>query len=191
MESPVASLFRTIFDRRLRIGLGVQIVAVAYTASLSVFPTHAFDYSKVIPEQVAEQSVEISTESSYKYPVVAPTGVSQYYHGIHRGIDIRAPKGTGVVSIASGTVVEVRHDIFGYGNHVRIAHDGTMSTLYAHLDEIEVSVGERVEQGQEIGTVGTTGWATGPHLHFEIMEGMSNVNPVSYVSANQRIGEVR
>ena len=164
--------------------IGLQIVSLATASSLLVYPTHAFDYNMTQSEYVDTNSVQVTTVSSYSYPVTNPTGVSQQYHGLHRGVDIRAPKGTPAVAIASGMVVEVRQDLFGYGHHVRIAHEGTMSTLYAHLSKIEVTVGQRVEQGQEIGQVGTTGWSTGSHLHFEILQNASAVNPAEYLSDN-------
>lgn len=142
-------------------------------------PTHAFDYSRA-QEQVGVGQSEIevmTTARAYQFPVTESLGVSQGYHGLHGGIDIRAPKGSPVVAVAGGTVIEVREQVFGYGKHVRIAHDGTVASLYAHLNSIEVGVGERVEKGKQIGTIGTTGWATGPHLHFELTDAEGSINP--------------
>ena len=84
----------------------------------------------------------------------------------HNGIDYAAPRGTPVRTVADG-VVEFAGQQNGYGNIVQINHGKDRSTVYAHLSQIDVSVGQRVEQGQHIGAVGATGWATGPHLHFE------------------------
>ena len=70
----------------------------------------------------------------------------------------------------------------GYGNYVIISHDGTYSTLYGHLSSAAVSVGQYVEQGQVIGYIGSTGWSTGAHLHFEVrVNGVAN-DPLGYVS---------
>ena len=84
----------------------------------------------------------------------------------HLGVDYAAPTGTPVRSVGAG-VVQAATRQNGYGNMVEIKHGGDRSTLYAHLSTIDVKPGQRVEQGQKIGGVGATGWATGPHLHFE------------------------
>ena len=84
----------------------------------------------------------------------------------HSGVDYGAPTGTAVRSVGDG-VVESAGRQNGYGNVIQLLHSGGKSTLYAHLSQIDVRPGQRVEQGQRIGAVGATGWATGPHLHFE------------------------
>ncbi|HSN33613.1 MAG TPA: M23 family metallopeptidase [Ideonella sp.] len=84
----------------------------------------------------------------------------------HLGVDYAAPTGTPVRSVGDG-VVEFAGWQNGYGNVVQIRHDGARATTYAHLSRIDVRRGERVDQGERIGAVGATGWATGPHLHFE------------------------
>ncbi len=84
----------------------------------------------------------------------------------HNGVDYGAPKGTPVRTVGDG-VVEFAGWQNGYGNVVNIKHGADKSTVYAHLSHIDVAKGQRVEQGQRIGQVGSTGWATGPHLHFE------------------------
>ncbi|MBI5256371.1 MAG: M23 family metallopeptidase [Burkholderiales bacterium] len=84
----------------------------------------------------------------------------------HNGVDYGAPAGTPVRSVGDG-VVESAGWQNGYGNVVNIKHGNDKSTVYAHLSRIDVRKGQRVEQGQRLGAVGSTGWATGPHLHFE------------------------
>lgn len=84
----------------------------------------------------------------------------------HNGVDYSAPVGTPVRSVAEG-VVEFSGRQSGYGNVVQVRHAGGKSTLYAHLSRIDVALGQRVDQGHVLGGVGATGWATGPHLHFE------------------------
>ena len=88
----------------------------------------------------------------------------------HNGIDYAAPKGTPVRSVGDG-IVEKAGWQNGYGNVVSLKHAGNKSTVYAHLSAIDVRNGQRVAQGQTIGAVGATGWATGPHLHFEFRIG--------------------
>ena len=84
----------------------------------------------------------------------------------HLGVDYAAPIGTAVRSVGDG-VVEFAGVQNGYGNVIKVKHQGQISTVYAHLSHINVRVGQAVPQGEVIGQVGMTGWATGPHLHFE------------------------
>ena len=84
----------------------------------------------------------------------------------HLGVDYAAPVGTAVRSVGDG-VVEFAGVQSGYGNVIKVQHANGISTVYAHLSRIQVRVGQSIPQGQVIGLVGMTGWATGPHLHFE------------------------
>lgn len=86
---------------------------------------------------------------------------------MHEGVDVHAPEGTPVRAMKSGRV-EHAGSWGAYGLSVMISHGSNVRTLYAHLSRIDVSQGERVSGGQEIGAVGQTGNATGPHLHFEV-----------------------
>jgi murein DD-endopeptidase MepM/ murein hydrolase activator NlpD len=85
----------------------------------------------------------------------------------HKGVDFGAPIGTPIRAVGDG-VVEFAGRQNGYGSVVEIQHAGQRSTLYAHMNRIDVRQGQQVQQGQYIGEVGATGWATGPHLHFEM-----------------------
>lgn len=98
----------------------------------------------------------------------------------HTGVDFSAPRGTPVRAVANGKVSFAGRQS-GYGNVVRIDHFGPYDTAYAHLDRIarEVSEGASVEKGQVIGFVGSTGLATGPHLHFELYKDGKFVNPLT------------
>jgi murein DD-endopeptidase MepM/ murein hydrolase activator NlpD len=84
----------------------------------------------------------------------------------HLGVDYAAPTGTAVRSVGDG-VVEFAGVQNGFGNVVKVKHQNQTSTVYAHLSKINVRGGQAVSQGQNVGLVGMTGWATGPHLHFE------------------------
>lgn len=102
------------------------------------------------------------------------------YDAAHRGVDYSAPAGTGVRSIAEGVVTFAGWQR-GYGNVVEIQHDGKHATLYAHLQSIAPGLrqGVRIGQSESVGTVGMTGWATGPHLHFELKVHDVHVNPLT------------
>lgn len=99
----------------------------------------------------------------------------------HKGIDIASGKGNPILAAKSGTVVK-SYLSSSYGNYVVISHGGGLMTAYAHMSKRMVSVGDTVAAGQQIGTVGSTGNSTGNHLHFEVYENGSVVNPRNYVS---------
>ncbi len=107
----------------------------------------------------------------------------------HEGIDIFAAKGSPVVAVTDGYVVEVTEDRIG-GKSVTIQSDDyAWRTYYAHLDEQKVKTGQLVRKGQLIGTVGNTGNAktTPPHLHFGMYEGSSAINPLPYIETSPRV----
>ena len=97
----------------------------------------------------------------------------------HAGIDFPAATGTPVLAAADGTVIGAGFTA-GYGNYVMIEHEEGCSTVYAHMDEILTEVGETVKMGDQIGTVGSTGRSTGPHLHFELRIDGEPVDPSDY-----------
>lgn len=105
------------------------------------------------------------------------------YAHFHTGVDIAAPFGTTVMAAADGVVVAVGHTRIGYGNYVVIAHGGGIMTLYGHLLETNVDVGNTVVRGQRIGLEGSTGWSTGPHVHFELRVNDAVVDPMPYLPA--------
>ena len=127
---------------------------------------------------------------SYTWPtpgyrsITSPYGMR--YHPIlktnklHTGIDIGAPSGAKIVAADGGTVIF--SGWFGaYGNAIIIDHGAGISTLYGHQSQLLVSQGQTVVKGQTIGKVGSTGWSTGPHLHFEVRKNGTPVNPRGYV----------
>lgn len=99
----------------------------------------------------------------------------------HSGIDIAGSAGSEVLAADSGTVAVATYSS-SYGNYVTIYHSNGDYTLYAHMSSLAVTAGQNVTQGDVIGYVGSTGWANGPHLHFEIRVNGSTVDPLSYFS---------
>ncbi|KPD32503.1 peptidase M23 [Thermus scotoductus] len=105
-------------------------------------------------------------------------GAFQRYH---TGIDLAAPYGTPIVAAKAGQVEVAGWSSMGYGFHVVLDHGRGVETLYAHMSRIAVRAGQWVEAGQVIGYVGSTGWSTGPHLHFEVRVGGVARNPLAYL----------
>lgn len=99
----------------------------------------------------------------------------------HKGIDIPAPSGSSIVAAADGKVVISTYS-YSAGNYIMIDHGGGLTTVYMHCSQLLVKEGETVKQGQTIAKVGSTGYSTGPHLHFGVRSGGSYVNPSGYVS---------
>jgi murein DD-endopeptidase MepM/ murein hydrolase activator NlpD len=100
---------------------------------------------------------------------------------MHTGVDIGAPYGATIVSVDHGQVVKV--DWYGgYGRVVMVDHGRGIVTMYAHTSAALVNVGDAVRKGQAIAKIGTTGWSTGPHLHFEVRINGKYANPMNYIS---------
>ena len=122
---------------------------------------------------------DFSITSPFGYRTDPITGEVSF----HDGVDIAAPEGTAILAAADGVVVTTnRTDSWGgsYGYYVKIRHDETYETLYAHCSEVLVKAGQEVEQGDVIALVGNTGNSTGNHLHFEVREGGSKVDPMEF-----------
>ncbi len=117
--------------------------------------------------------VTSSFSNRRKHPVLGFTRA-------HKGVDFRAATGTPIPSAGAGRVV-VRKYSKSYGNYVKIRHNGSFETLYAHMSRFAkgVNVGTTVRQGQIIGYAGSTGYSTGPHLHYEIIKDGKHVNPLT------------
>jgi len=147
-------------------------------------------------KKAAEQSgstwnaaAAVGSTGSYIWPLPSNTYVSSGFgnrlhpifqeYRFHAGIDVGGTAGSAIVAIDGG-VVTVASPSPSYGNYVVIDHGNGNSSLYAHMTNYIVSVGQKVSQGETIGYVGSTGWSTGPHLHFEIRAGGTLVDPLGY-----------
>jgi len=153
--------------------------AAAPTAPPVAAPQPASEPAVVSAPEPAPAPARAS--SGYIWPYYA--SITQYFSSTHHGIDIDGygRYGAQISAAASGTVVLAAYQDYGYGNYVVIQHPDGSQTLYAHLSEIWVSQGQYVSQGQGIGALGATGYATGPHLHFEIHIGGVPVDPLAYL----------
>ncbi len=136
---------------------------------------------------VGEQRIlGFSYASPLEGTVTSPFGWREDPNGggecFHYGMDIAGEEGASVACFADGTVGAVG-DSTVLGRYVTVSHDGGFSTLYAHCSTVTVSAGQSVKKGEELAKVGATGNATGAHLHFEIHDGGSYLNPVYYVAS--------
>ncbi len=102
----------------------------------------------------------------------------------HSGTDIAAPAGTDIMASGDGIVSLSQTDLFYTGNVVMINHGLGLQTIYAHMDKVDVKVGQKVKKGQKIGTVGATGRATGPHLHFGSSVDNVKFDPMNLMQGN-------
>ena len=134
---------------------------------------------KFIPTYFPAEEGRISSEFGNRSDPF--TGQSRF----HSGADIAAPLETPIYAAAEGEVILAGRN-GGYGETVVIDHGETYETLYAHLNSIDVSVGDQVEKGEEIGGMGTTGRSTGVHLHYEIIRNGEHVNPYLYMTFHDR-----
>ena len=163
-------------------------------------------YEAALADEEAQRQIEaarqeaasgsISTPSSpsgseFLYPLGASGFVTDAYgyryhpiygdYKFHPAVDFAVPQGTPIYATKSGTVTAATYNEYN-GYYVAINHNDGYTSLYAHMTNFVVSVGQTVSQGEVIGYVGSTGYSTGPHMHFEITYGGASVNPMEYVT---------
>ena len=130
-----------------------------------------------IPAIIPVKTTDIKQISSYfGYRTDPIYKVTKY----HSGMDFAASKGTDVYASGDGVVVELERNYWGYGNVVTIDHGYGYQTRYAHLSKFAVKKGQKVKRGQLVGYVGSTGKATGPHLHYEVLKNEKQVDPIHF-----------
>ena len=143
-------------------------------------------------EFAANGDLDSYVGGTWRWPVPTNRYVSSHYgyrnifgyREFHTGIDIPAGYGTNIIASNSGFVTTATYSNSGYGNRVIIDHGGGYKTLYAHCSSLNVKVGDFVAQGDVIAFVGSTGLSTGNHLHFEIRENGSTIDPYPYIKNN-------
>lgn len=168
----------------------VQKEKKAYEKALAELEASSRQLEAMIQQMQSKGDPDKAGTGTYTWPVPGYKTInSDYgmrYHPIlkvnklHTGIDIGVPSGVNILAADSGTVIYSGW-MGGYGQVVVIDHGSGISTLYAHQSTILVSKGKAVNKGQVIGKVGSTGWSTGPHLHFEVRKNGTPVNPHSYI----------
>ncbi|MFH1827583.1 MAG: M23 family metallopeptidase [bacterium] len=135
---------------------------------------------KYAPQQfVAQIQAGVRGNSTFIWPTSG--SISQNPVWYHMALDIQNPSSPPIIASDTGTVIYAGCLNYGYGCHIIINHGNGFETLYGHLSGIGVSPGQIVSQGQQIGIMGSTGRSTGTHLHFEIINGGAQQNPLNYL----------
>jgi murein DD-endopeptidase MepM/ murein hydrolase activator NlpD len=179
-SNPLSFALRPMVDHKhLRQVIGINLVVLALAAAVwGPIPSLASDTGGVPSIAVLpEGEVKINTVESVKWPA-ASRDISQKFWLLHAGVDIRMPEGTAINPVMAGRVREIELGKYGYGIKVVIGHENKYKSLYAHLSETRVKVGDLVNTDQVIGLSGNTGRSTGPHLHLEIHHNDKPVNPL-------------
>jgi murein DD-endopeptidase MepM/ murein hydrolase activator NlpD len=178
-------IYTELFDQEVARGMAQRGVL-----GIGDMVVHRLESAKSAePDTPASSSIQPSAGAGedipdFQLPVHAPVSSAfgmrrdPFTHQMkaHKGIDIAAPEGTAVQAALGGEVVSARYE-YGYGNTVVLRHAGGMETRYAHLGSISVREGEQVASQTVLGSVGSTGRSTGPHLHFEVIDNGRQINP--------------
>ncbi|MDR2899796.1 MAG: peptidoglycan DD-metalloendopeptidase family protein [Clostridiales bacterium] len=162
---------KKIADDERRQALAVQTLRSASSSSVSVYTYDGNPLQWPLPGRTGISSPFGNRTS----PI---SGRSEF----HTGVDIPAPYGTSVLAAEGGTVVTAGW-VNGYGNTVIINHGNGITTLYGHNSSLTVSQGQTIERGSTIAKVGSTGWSTGNHVHFEVRQNGTPSNPLNYTTA--------
>lgn len=173
---------RNIFERDwIKKAFGLNLAAFSLFAAVIQPTVEAATPTQVI-ENVASPSAKIEavtkTETTLSWPVVNPS-ITQGFHTGHPAIDIVNPADRNVHPVDKGWVSYVGFSLWeAYGNHILVEHPNGRKSLYAHLASISVKLGQTVERDTVLGVMGSTGHATGVHLHLEIYQDGQAINPL-------------
>ena len=181
-------VYEGFYDTKGRLARAGEMLYAAVTLSGTPIAMYRFDNGQGIVEYFNEKGESVK-KALLKTPVDGAKITSGFgmrnhpilgYTKMHKGIDFGVPTGTPIQAAGDGTV-EIAGFNGSYGNYVRLRHGSGMGTAYAHMSRIAAGIkpGKHVGQGQIIGFVGSSGRATGPHLHYEVLRGNDQINPLS------------
>ena len=174
--SKISRIFRHIFEHeKINKVMGLNLALLA--AFAIVAPTSASVPPNPEENQAIVQNVIVlTTQKGIQYPV-ANVKISQSFRFYHPGMDLDGETGDPIKPIMSGVVAGVDYSKYAYGNAVIVDHGNGITSLYAHLSKIFVSIGDFADQSTIIGLMGATGRASGDHLHLEIRDHNVPLNP--------------
>lgn len=169
----ISRIARKFFEsQNIKRVLGLNLVGAILIMSVFSPTSAAFNEQEAV---INNPETNVSTVTAFRIPVEG--FITQNYRWYHEGIDIAGNFEKPIYPIAQGKIREVEYGTWGYGHKVIIDHEGNYSSLYAHMGQINVKVGDEVTKDTVLGFVGITGWTTGPHLHLEIHKDEQAINP--------------
>ena len=189
--------YKFVYEERYRNGEYVmpgQIIAARFVNDGKIIEGYYFNEGENEEGQIVDgyfdpngdslQKIFLKNPVSFKYISSGYTTGMRYVEAFnvstgHRAIDYAAAAGTPIRAVGDGQVSSAGWNNSGYGNRVTIRHNSIYSTNYAHMSKIYVRYGQYIQQGDIIGTVGSTGLSTGPHLHFEMVKSGTKINPLT------------
>lgn len=165
-----------------------DVIFASLNLSGKIYNIYLYKHANNQPQYFSEEAESVK-KNLLRTPVKIIRISSHYGHRkhpilgftkMHQGVDFAAPVGTPIYAAGDGIVVQMGHK-GGYGNYIKIKHNGTISTAYGHVSKFAKNIknGSRVKQNQVIAYVGSTGSATGPHLHYEVLVNNKHINPIS------------
>jgi len=177
---PLSKFLRSFFEgKQPKRRFGALLTAILLVSGILVSPASAFEtHQEELGALTA--AVKIKTKETFNRPL-KEFYISQGYWFLHPALDLVAPKGTPVYPLMNGKVEKVEFSGWGYGNQIVINHSNELKSRYAHLSQIKVQEGDEVERETVIGQVGSTGLATGNHLHLEVIDQGRFLNISSYL----------
>jgi murein DD-endopeptidase MepM/ murein hydrolase activator NlpD len=173
---PVSKFFRKAFEsKKGRRIAGATITLILMFSGLLSNIAAANEGLAADDTFIVSPDSQIATKTSLNQPL---SGVfAQGFNGLHKGVDLLAPVDTKIKPINGGRVVEVSFGRIGWGNTVVVEHEQGLKSRYAHMKDISVIEGQTVNKEISLGTVGMTGWTTGPHLHLETYQHGKAIDP--------------
>ena len=167
-------------NSKLSIGQKLVIPGASKTASVLVAKNTPKSYTGIAAiKKIVKQTTQPIVANKMAWPTVGHI-ITQYYSLRHTGLDIANKLGTPLFAADTGTIIFAGWST-GYGNNIVIDHGGGKKTRYAHMSKFYVSKGDHVVKGETIGEMGSTGWSTGPHVHFEVIINGVRYNPLNYI----------
>ena len=177
-EEKVMEANKLVKGDTLKIGQ-ILMVPGGSKISQSSYISKTYTGFSAIKDIVKAPNAQAAVGNKMNWPTAATT-ITQYYSWRHHAVDIAGPIGTAIYASDAGTV-ELAGWGRGYGNQIVINHGGGKKTRYAHLSKFYVKNGDSVSKGQTIAAMGSTGWSTGPHVHFEVIINGRKYNPLNYI----------
>ncbi|OGM14885.1 hypothetical protein A3A76_02035 [Candidatus Woesebacteria bacterium RIFCSPLOWO2_01_FULL_39_23] len=178
--SKISRIFRHVFSHnKINKFLGINLAALFLSSALTQTPVSV--QGKESDSPLTEVPIVLQTKHGVQYPV-KQIKITQGYRLFHPGLDLDGKTGDPIYPIMAGRVEAIDRSKYGYGNAIILNHGNDITSLYAHLSRIEVSVNQDVTVDTEIGKMGATGRASGDHLHLEIRDHGKAINPLTILS---------